>query len=96
MMHAKSQTTRRTVPDRSDLLQDVKQIIAEQMAVQIDQIDENTALIEDLGCDSLDVVEISMEVEEHFDISIPDEAGENTRTIGELADGVLRLLAGSR
>jgi acyl carrier protein len=95
MMPPKSQTTSRTVADRSDVLQDVRQIVAEQMAVQIDEVDENTALVEDLGCDSLDIVEISMEVEEHFDISIPDEAGEKIRTIGELVDGVQRLLAGS-
>ena len=94
-MHANNETSSGTVPDRAEVLHDVKEIIAEQMAVQIDEIDENTALVEDLGCDSLDIVEISMEVEEHFDISIPDDAGEKTRTVGELADGVLQLLASS-
>jgi len=40
----------------------------------------------------LDLVEITMEVEEHFDISVSDELGENTRTVGNIADGVERLL----
>jgi acyl carrier protein len=56
---------------------------------------ESDALFEDIGCDSLDVVEISMALEEHFDISMPDELGEQTRTIGDVTDGVLQLVAHS-
>ena len=40
----------------------------------------------------LDVVEIAMEIEEHFEISIPDEISERTRTVANIADGVLQLL----
>jgi acyl carrier protein len=63
------------------------------MGMPVDRIAEDNALVEDLGCDSLDIVEISMELEEHFDISIPDEFGEQIRTIGDVTDGVLQLLA---
>jgi acyl carrier protein len=55
---------------------------------------ESDALVEDLGCDSLDIVEISMGLEEHFDISIPDDFNEEVGTIGQVTDGVLRLHAG--
>jgi acyl carrier protein len=62
------------------------------MGMPIDRIAEDHALVEDLGCDSLDIVEISIELEEPFDISIPDEFSEQTRTIGDVAVGVLQLL----
>jgi len=73
-------------------LADVKQIVGEQMAIPPQRIQENHALVEDLGCDSLDLVEISMETEEHFGISVPDEFVDQVRTIGDVADGVLELL----
>jgi acyl carrier protein len=53
---------------------------------------QTDAFIEDLGCDSLDVVEISMELEEHFDISIPNEFGDSAKTVGDAVDGIMRLL----
>jgi acyl carrier protein len=53
----------------------------------------DNALVEDLGCDSLDIVEVAMELEEHFDISIPDEFDKTARTIGDVTDAVLQLLA---
>jgi acyl carrier protein len=55
-------------------------------------IRESDALDTDLGCDSLDKVEITMEIEEQFDLSIPDEYGEKVRTVGDITDGVLQLL----
>jgi len=83
------------VPARDDVVRGVIQIVAEQMGMQADTIHEGSLLVEDIGCDSLDVVEISMELEEHFDISIPDEFGETTHTIGDVTDGVLQLLTGA-
>ena len=41
-------------------------------------------------------IEITMEVEEHFDVAVPDEANERIDTVGQIADGVMELLAGSR
>ena len=86
---------RGTVSDRDEVLEGVRQIVADQIDAPGDRIAESSALVEDLGCDSLDIVEIAMELEEHFDISIPDEFDKTARTIGDVTDGVLQLLAGS-
>ena len=50
------------------------------------------SLRDDLGCDSLDLVEISMLLEEQFEIEIPDDFGEEIDTITQVSDGVTRLL----
>jgi acyl carrier protein len=93
MMQTDTRIACRTVPDRDEVLESVAQIVAEQIGAQADRIAEGNALVEDLGCDSLDIVEIAMELEEHFDISIPDESDKTARTIGDVTDGVLQLLA---
>ncbi|MDD6799851.1 MAG: acyl carrier protein [Firmicutes bacterium] len=59
-------------------------IICEQMGVDEDSVDENTDITNDLGADSVDVVELLMALEDSFDIEIPDEDVEEIRTIGEL------------
>ena len=79
-------------PSRADVLKQVKEIVAQYASMTPDQIQEKHALIEDLGCDSLDIIEITMEVEEQFDISVPDEGQEDLRTVGDIADGVVLLL----
>jgi len=79
-------------PSREQVLQDVKRIVAEQMGLVPETIRERDALINDLGCDSLDVVEITMEVEDHFDLCVSDEMQEKIRTIGDVTGGVLQLL----
>ena len=50
------------------------------------------SLFNDLGYDSLDIVEATMEVEEHFNITVPDDQAEPIRTVGSIVDGVMRLL----
>ena len=82
-------------PSREQIVEDLKQIVGEQLGMPVDRIRESDALEADLGCDSLDVVEITMEIEEEFDVSIPDEYGEKVRTVGDMADGVLQLLGQS-
>lgn len=77
---------------RNDVLRDVCQIVAEQVGIASDRILEEHRLEEDLDCDSLMLVEITMEVEEHFDISIPDGQAEQAGTVGQIVDGVMRLL----
>lgn len=88
-------TTHGVLRHRDDVLKEVIQIVAEQMAVQPERIRDGDSLVGDIGCDSLDIVEISMEIEEHFDVSVPDELAEKARTIGEVTDGVLELLSRS-
>ena len=56
-------------------------IVAEELAVDTDEITESSSFIEDLGADSLDVVELVMAFEEEFDVEIPDEDAEDIRTV---------------
>ncbi len=58
-------------------------IVSEQLGVSKDQITEDTHFVNDIGADSLDTVELVMELEEEFDINIPDDAAEKIQTVGE-------------
>lgn len=60
-----------------------KKIIVEQLGVEESQITPAASFAEDLGADSLDVVELVMALEEEFDIEIPDEDAEKITTVGE-------------
>ncbi len=61
----------------------VKEIIVKQMGANKDQVTPETSFINDLGADSLDIVELVMELEDAFDISIPDEDAEKMQTVGD-------------
>ena len=61
----------------------VKGIIAEQLGVAEDEIKTTSSFIEDLGADSLDIVELVMAMEEEFEVEIPDEEAENIKTVGD-------------
>jgi acyl carrier protein len=78
--------------DRKQIFEAVRTIVAEHATARAEDIREEHHLENDLGCDSLDIVEISMEIEEHFDISIPDEVSERSPTVGAIMDGVIELL----
>ena len=58
-------------------------IVAEQLGVKQDQITPETHFVNDLGADSLDTVELVMELEEEFDITIPEDAAEKIQTVGQ-------------
>ncbi len=59
----------------------VKQIIVEQLGVDENQVDPSASFVDDLGADSLDIVELVMAFEEAFDIDIPDEDAEKIQTV---------------
>jgi acyl carrier protein len=61
----------------------VKSIIADQLGVGEDEIKAESSFIEDLGADSLDIVELLMEMEEKFDIEIPEDDAANIKTVGD-------------
>ena len=61
----------------------VIEIICEQMGQSKEKVSEETSFINDLGADSLDTVELVMELEDEFDLSIPDEEAEKIRTVGD-------------
>ncbi len=65
------------------LLEDVKEVVVEQLNVNPDEIKEDSKFVEDLGADSLDVVELVMALEEKFDIEIPDADAEKIATVGD-------------
>ena len=58
-------------------------IVSEQLGVDKEKVKPETHFINDLGADSLDTVELVMELEEEFDINIPDEVAEKIQTVGE-------------
>jgi len=64
----------------------VIEIVASQLGVNKDQITPETSFINDLGADSLDTVELVMELEEEFDINIPDDAAEKIQTVGQAVE----------
>lgn len=66
------------------VLEKVKAILSEQFDVEEDSITPDTNISEDLGADSLDVVDLLMSIEDEFEIEIPDEEIDNIRTVGEL------------
>ena len=66
------------------VLEKVKAILAEQFDVEEDKITADTDLQEDLGADSLDVVDLLMSIEDEFEIEIPDDEIENIKTVGAL------------
>lgn len=61
----------------------VKKIVAEQLGVEEDKIDNKASFVDDLGADSLDTVELVMALEEEFDAEIPDEEAEKLTTVGD-------------
>jgi acyl carrier protein len=61
----------------------VIEIVCEQMSQAKEKVNEQTSFINDLGADSLDTVELVMELEDEFDLSIPDEEAEKIKTVGD-------------
>ena len=66
------------------VLEKVKAILAEQFDVEEDKITADTDLQEDLGADSLDVVDLLMSIEDEFEVEVTDEEIENIKTVGSL------------
>ncbi|MDG1826504.1 MAG: acyl carrier protein [Henriciella sp.] len=67
----------------SDVLDRVKKIVVENLDVDGDKVVEGASFIDDLGADSLDLVELVMAFEEEFNIEIPDDVQENIRSVGD-------------
>ena len=61
----------------------IKKIIVDQLGVDESKITEDSSFVDDLGADSLDIVELIMAFEEEFDIEIPDENAEKIKTVGD-------------
>lgn len=70
----------------ADIYERVVDIVVEELAVDPDEVTPEASFIDDLGADSLDVVELVMAFEEEFDIEIPDEDAENIQTVQNAVD----------
>jgi acyl carrier protein len=66
-------------------------IVSEQMAINKAEINRETSFVNDLNADSLDIVELVMEFEDNFDMSIPDEEAEKIKTVGQAIDYIVSL-----
>lgn len=72
--------------DRDELLEKIKGVIVEQLGADEDDVTEDAAFVDDLGADSLDIVELVMALEEEFGVSIPDEQAEKIKTVADAVD----------
>ncbi|RKH66347.1 acyl carrier protein [Corallococcus aberystwythensis] len=72
----------------TDVEAKIKSIIADQLGVGEDEIKPESSFIEDLGADSLDIVELVMAMEEEFEVEIPDDEAENIKTVGDAVNYV--------
>jgi acyl carrier protein len=78
---------------RDEIKEKVIDIVVDQLQIGRDQVQEAASLVDDLGADSLDVAEVIMELEDEFDINIPDDE-EAPKTIGESIDYILKQTEG--
>lgn len=65
----------------SEIAERVKKIVVEHLGVEADKVTEDASFIDDLGADSLDIVELVMAFEEEFEVEIPDDAAEKITTV---------------
>lgn len=72
----------------------LKKALAEQFSVNEDDITPDTSLLDDLGADSLDLVELIMAMEEEFDIEIPDDDVEQIKTVGDAVNYIKEKVQG--
>lgn len=72
--------------DRDELFEKIKVVIVDQLGVEEDDIADDASFVDDLGADSLDIVELVMALEEEFGVSIPDEQAEKIKTVGDAVD----------
>ena len=71
----------------------IKKILADQLDVDAEEMTADTKIADDLGADSLDVVELLMSIEDEFEVEIPDEEIENLKTIGDVVEYIQNNMA---
>jgi acyl carrier protein len=81
------------VPTTAEIEEKVFQIVSDQMSVDRSEVTRETSFTNDLNADSLDTVELVMELEDKFDMTIPDEEAEKLKTVGEAIEYINKHLA---
>jgi len=81
-----------TSPKTNELVEKIKQIIVEQLSVDADKVLPDASFTEDLGADSLDVVELVMAFEQEFNIEISDESAGKIKTVGDVISHIGGLI----
>ncbi|MBN1336419.1 MAG: acyl carrier protein [Deltaproteobacteria bacterium] len=78
------------MPSKEETVERVYKIIADNLGVSLEEVRPDAAFIDDLGADSLDIVELVMAIEKEFDIEIPDEDAESISTVQDAVDYILQ------
>lgn len=78
-----SSLARETVSTSSGVALQIKKMVADKLGVSLSAVTNNASFANDLGADSLDIVELIMELEKEFGVSIPDDEAEKLRTVGQ-------------
>ena len=80
------------MPTPAEIEDKVYQIVSDQLSTERNELSRDTSFVNDLNADSLDTVELVMELEDEFDITIPDEEAEKLKTVGEAIDHIQQHL----
>ena len=75
--------------EHDEVFAKVKEVIVDQLGVDEDDVTADASFVDDLGADSLDIVELVMALEDQFETSIPDEEAESIKTVADAVDYIL-------
>jgi len=78
--------------DRDEIFEKVRTIISEKLGVEEDEVTEESTLDEDLGADSLDLVDLTMAIEDEFGVRVEDEELEKIKTVGDVVNKLVSAL----
>ena len=86
-----SSLARETASSNSGVALQIKKMVADKLGVSLSAVTNNASFANDLGADSLDIVELIMELEKDFGVSIPDDEAEKLRTVGQAINYIERI-----